>query len=206
MKKLSMLFASGLTSLVLFSTSAWADAAQDLQTKLHKIAQFSADFSQQVIDLDGKVIQDASGELAMAHPNKFRWQVIQPDEELVLSNGNTVWMYSPFVEQVTLLDQADAVAGTPFLLLASTDKAVWQQYVVTGNKQQFVITPKDKQANIAEFTMKFDAKDQLVGFSIKERQGQTSQFVLSKFNQKPGLKDRDFEFTIPEGVEVDDQR
>ena len=52
----------------------------------------------------------------------------------------------------------------------------------------------------------FDAKDQLVGFSIKERQGQTSQFVLSKFNQKPGLKDRDFEFTIPEGVEVDDQR
>ncbi|WP_434339859.1 outer membrane lipoprotein chaperone LolA [Motilimonas cestriensis] len=206
MNKLSLLLTSGFTSLMLFSSSVWADAAQDLQQKLHKVSQFSANFSQQVLDLDGKVIQEASGELNVAHPDKFRWQVLMPDEELVLSNGNTVWVYSPFVEQVTLLDQADAVAGTPFLLLASTDKAVWQQYEVVAKQQEFVIKPKDEQASIAEFTMKFNQKDQLIGFSIKERQGQTSQFVLTEFNSKNTFKGSDFEFVIPEGVEVDDQR
>ncbi|MCE2573189.1 outer membrane lipoprotein chaperone LolA [Motilimonas eburnea] len=206
MNKLSQLVVSAVASLTLFSGASWADAATDLQTKLQKVAKFSASFSQQVLDIDGTVIQQASGEMKLAQPDQFRWQVKQPDEELVVSNGSTVWIYSPFVEQVTLLDQADAVAGTPFLLLASTDASVWQQYDVSQADTRYIVKPKDDEANIAEFSLNFDAQDQLVGFSIKERQGQTSEFELSNLNLAPTLANSDFEFVIPAGVEVDDQR
>lgn len=206
MNKLSQLVVSAVASLTLFSGASWADAATDLQTKLQKVAKFSASFSQQVLDIDGTVIQQASGEMKLAQPDQFRWQVKQPDEELVVSNGSTVWIYSPFVEQVTLLDQADAVAGTPFLLLASTDASVWQQYDVSQADTRYIVKPKDGEANIAEFSLNFDEKDQLVGFSIKERQGQTSEFALSNLNLAPTLANSDFEFVIPAGVEVDDQR
>lgn len=206
MKKISQLVVSGIASLALFSGASWADAATELQVKLQKVAKFSASFSQQVLDVDGTVIQQASGDMTLAQPDQFRWQVKQPDEELVVSNGSTVWIYSPFVEQVTLLDQAEAVAGTPFLLLASTDAKVWQQYDVSQAEGSYLVKPKDQEASIAEFSLNFDDKDQLVGFRIKERQGQSSEFTLSNLNLAPTVTESDFEFVIPAGVEVDDQR
>lgn len=206
MNKISQLVVSGIASLALFSGASWADAATELQGKLQKVAKFSASFSQQVLDVDGTVIQQASGDMTLAQPDQFRWQVKQPDEELVVSNGSTVWIYSPFVEQVTLLDQAEAVAGTPFLLLASTDAKVWQQYDVSQAEGSYLVKPKDQEASIAEFSLNFDDKDQLVGFRIKERQGQSSEFTLSNLNLAPTVSESDFEFVIPAGVEVDDQR
>ncbi|MFO6422032.1 outer membrane lipoprotein chaperone LolA [Motilimonas sp. KMU-193] len=206
MNKISQLVVSGIASLALFSGASWADAATELQVKLQKVAKFSASFSQQVLDVDGTVIQQASGDMTLAQPDQFRWQVKQPDEELVVSNGSTVWIYSPFVEQVTLLDQAEAVAGTPFLLLASTDAKVWQQYDVSQAEGSYLVKPKDQEASIAEFSLNFDDKDQLVGFRIKERQGQSSEFTLSNLNLAPTVTESDFEFVIPAGVEVDDQR
>lgn len=206
MNKFSQIVVSSIASLALFSGSSWADAASDLQAKLQKVAKFSASFSQQVLDVDGTVIQQASGDMALSQPDQFRWEVKQPDEELVVSNGSTVWVYSPFVEQVTLLDQAEAVAGTPFLLLASTDAKVWQQYEVSKAQGSYIVKPKDQEASIAEFSLNFDEKDQLVGFRITERQGQTSEFALSNLNLAPTLAKTDFEFVIPAGVEVDDQR
>lgn len=37
----------------------------------------------------------------MKRPNLFNWHMTSPDESVLVSDGQTLWFYNPFVEQVT---------------------------------------------------------------------------------------------------------
>ena len=49
----------------------------------------------------------------MQRPNRFNWHTTSPDESLIVADGKDVWVYDPFVEQVTALKMKDAVLNTP---------------------------------------------------------------------------------------------
>lgn len=52
---------------------------------------------------DGETLVNGSGTVAVKRPNLFRWDTQKPDENLLVSDGKTVWYYNPFVEQVTAM-------------------------------------------------------------------------------------------------------
>ena len=106
MKKLwlSMLVAVPM----LATTSAWATPQQTLSSRLDKVNAFSANFTQKVISPDGEILVDGTGDLSIKRPNLFRWDTKTPDASLLVSDGKTVWYYSPFVEQVTAMWLKDA--------------------------------------------------------------------------------------------------
>jgi outer membrane lipoprotein carrier protein len=87
--------------LLVASSQVWADAASDLKEKLSSVNVFSATFAQTVYDSKGKELQKASGSLLVQRPNRFNWHTTSPDESLIVADGKDVWVYDPFVEQVT---------------------------------------------------------------------------------------------------------
>jgi len=192
----------------LLPLSGWADPAarQALQQKLQGLQQFSSHFSQTVSDLEGELLYTAEGEFSVKRPDRFRWHTLEPDEELVVADGKALWVYNPFVEQVTVLDQAQAVNQSPLLLLTGNSEDTWAGYQVSRADDTFEVTSQDPDSNIAHFTLTFDSKGQLVRFNISERQGQTSEFLLTRFDGRAKLDDAQFRFTVPDGVTVDDQR
>ena len=84
------------TLLAGYLLPAWADDAQALKALLGQVKQFSAHFQQQVFDVEGQPLQQASGELLVSRPDRFRWETKSPDESLILSDGKSVWFYDPF--------------------------------------------------------------------------------------------------------------
>ncbi|OXY83079.1 outer membrane lipoprotein chaperone LolA [Oceanimonas pelagia] len=188
------------------STQVLADAASDLQQRLSALGRFSADFSQQVYDESGAPMQRAEGSMQLARPDRFRWHTTSPDESLIVSDGTDVWMYDPFVEQVSILPLAQAVKNTPFLLISGADRSRWQGYKVSQQGSSFVVTSKDPAELIQRFTLRFDNQGRLSRFTVVESGGQRSEFTLSRFNTSPTLAASAFRFTPPPGVMVDDQR
>jgi Outer membrane lipoprotein-sorting protein len=83
-----------------------------------------------VTDAQGKPLQKGSGEMVLQRPDHFRWEAKQPDDNLILSDGKAVWLYDPFVEQVTVMSLSKAVVNTPFLLISSTDDKIWKNYLI----------------------------------------------------------------------------
>ena len=75
---------------------------QELQAKLAQLQPFSADFTQTVTSAEDKVLLTAQGNMQLQRPNQFRWHTVTPDEQLIVSNGETLWFYNPFVEQVSI--------------------------------------------------------------------------------------------------------
>jgi outer membrane lipoprotein carrier protein len=89
--------------LLVASSQVWADAASDLK-QLSSVNVFSATFAQTVYDSKGKELQRAGG-LLVQRPNRFNWHTTSPDESLIVADGKDVWVYDPFVEQVTALSR-----------------------------------------------------------------------------------------------------
>jgi outer membrane lipoprotein carrier protein len=199
--------AVGLTACVWsLSFNALADDSAALKKKLASIRQFSAQFEQTVTDAQGKPLQNGSGDMVLQRPDHFRWEAKKPDDNLILSDGKAVWLYDPFVEQVTVMNLSKAVVNTPFLLISSTDDKIWKNYLIDQDGSAFTITSKQKDQRIESLRMVFDEQNHITRMEVSEAQGQRSEFTLSAFNANPTIKADTFNFKTPEGVTVDDQR
>lgn len=207
MRNLTKWCAVGLTTCVWsLSFNALADDGAALKKKLASIRQFSAHFEQQVVDAQGKPLQNGSGEMVLQRPDRFRWKAKKPDDNLIVSDGKAVWLYDPFVEQVTVMSLSKAVVNTPFLLISSTDDKIWNNYLIDQDGSAFTITSKQKDQRIESLRMVFDNQNHITRMEVNEAQGQRSEFTLSSFNANPVIKSDTFNFKTPEGVMVDDQR
>ena len=71
-------------------------------------------------DKNGRVVQQASGEFAIARPGKFRWSVDKPYQQLLVGDGERVWIYDPDLNQVVKRRNDQALGSTPAALLAGT--------------------------------------------------------------------------------------
>ncbi|OBU24618.1 outer membrane lipoprotein carrier protein LolA [Photobacterium aquimaris] len=204
MKKLvmSMLVAAPM----LVASSAWAATPQQaLSSRLDKVNAFSANFTQKVTSPDGEVLVNGTGDLSIKRPNLFRWTTETPDKSLLVSDGKTVWYYSPFVEQVTAMWLKDATEQTPFVLLTRNSASDWSKYNVAQLADTFTLTPKDKTSSMDKFVVTVSNTGQVRNFSVVETDGQRSKYVLSDFKRTTPAASL-FTFTPPKGVELDDQR
>ena len=177
-----------------------------LKEKLAKFKQINADFSQIVTSPEGKVLNESWGKLSISRPGKFRWEVVKPEQELITSDGETMWLYSPFIEQVTLINLDDAIEGTPFVLLSGANQQQWQNYQVTRNNNKFTVKRAASQEHANSFVFEFNDAGNISKFVVVEEQGQRSEFKLSHKPLIAKFAAGYFDFKIPDGVEIDDQR
>ena len=194
-------------TLFSFSTVAFADsqAVAELQKRLEQATQYSADFDQTVRSSKGKEIQKGRGKFQVKRPNLFRMDTQSPQENQIISDGETLWFYDPFVSQATANWVKDAVSNTPFVLLTSNDKSHWEQYDVKQNMDSFTLKPKSKKSAIKQFDVRIDSNGLLKGFSTVERDGQSNLYVLRNITTTNLANDL-FKFNLPKGAELDDQR
>lgn len=194
-----------LPVLLSISFSVLATPQQELSERLAKTNGFSADFAQTVISPENEVLMEGEGTVEIARPSLFRWTTVMPDENVLVSDGKTLWYYSPFIEQVTIYWQEQATAQTPFVLLTRNKQSDWDNYHVTQDGDKFTLTPTAADSNQGNFLINIDNNGTVQGFTVIEQDGQQGQFTFNNFKADTPKKDR-FTFVVPDGVEVDDQR
>lgn len=193
-----------LLTLLLVSPAVFASAQTELTSRLSKVKGFTAHFEQAVTSPEGKLISQGKGQLSMRRPNLFNWETQTPDETYLISDGITLWYYSPFIEQVTAMWLKDATEQTPFVLLTRNQKSDWNHYTVKQKGNHFTLLPKT-QTNMSQFEVDVAKDGQINTFTVVEQDGQKSHFKLSQLKiQSPELST--FKFSVPQGVELDDQR
>ncbi|NLS11471.1 outer membrane lipoprotein chaperone LolA [Vibrio sp. SM6] len=194
-----------LLLLTLVSGLAFAAPQDELNRRLSMNDGFSAQFVQQVLSPDGEPIMEGEGTVEIARPSLFRWTTTYPDENVLVSDGKTLWYYSPFIEQVSIYWQEQATEQTPFVLLTRNRPSDWNNYVVSQQGDTFTLVPVARDAAQGRFNIHIDAKGIVKGFDVIEQDGQQGKFEFTQVTlEKP--KASRFMFAIPKGVEVDDQR
>ena len=204
MKKLNSLL---LVLGSLIATPSFADDSQALQDKLATLKSFKAQFSQNVTDPQGQAVMQGEGTIALKQPMMIRWQQTNPDDTLFVSNGDKTYYFDSFAEQVTIMDTHSLIDSTPFVLLTSKDPAQWEKYSVQATESGFSVTPnKGVESQVEQLDITFEGNEQgLAKLVVTDNSGQLSSFSFNNAQVNTALDTSTFEFTPPEGVEIDDQ-
>jgi len=187
-------------SFNVFAADSQSDK-QTLQNLLKQTQSLSAEFKQQVKDEQGDVLQTLSGSLKLKRPANLYWHTKEPDESVMVANGNKVWYYNPFVEQVTIYAQQDMVNDSPLLLVLDNNGNQWQDYTVSYNDNRYFIK---HESNGSALELVF-ANDKLTEITMVQAQGERTELMLSNVTLNKTINDEQFVFEVPAGVDIDDQ-
>lgn len=199
MKKLLKL---GIVLAGIFSISVgFASPKDDLKERLQSFKALSCSFEQEVIKADGSIVSTSKGRLLVSKPDRLMMHTETPDEQYLFTKGDAVYFYDPFVNQLSIFSVAD-LNTAPFLLLNSDDKKLWDQYEVKSQGQSFTLRPhSSKEFKEIELKFKDNMLERLVIFM---KDGNKNIYKLSSQSSQVNLKD--FDISIPEDAEVDDER
>lgn len=186
---------------LLFPSAAAADPAGDLRKDISLVKSFCSPFTQKVTGLNGETVQEGSGSVCVSkEKSSFRVETKAPDENLVVSDGKSVWSYDPFMQQVTIASFSEIAGSSPLGLIASDSPEVWKKYQVKHVKGGYELSP-------AEGGDRFELSvsgGSIAGFEIVSRDGRRNSYRLGAAG--PLAAGTDFSFEIPKGTEVDDRR
>jgi outer membrane lipoprotein carrier protein len=182
-----------------------ADKAS-LREILSQFTNLKASFTQTIIDMQGQELQRAKGELLLQKPQKLRWSILSPDESLLIADGTAVYNVDPFLEQVTILDQAELTQSNPLMLLISNDQKQWDQVAVMQEGSDYTIVSLQVDSPITKLILKFNQENTLSSVISYDRQQQENTIILSNVRLNSTVDKKDFTFTLDEQWIVDDQR
>src|SRR5947207_5384760 len=100
------------------SFAARADAVDKLKEFVHDVKTRRAAFTQTVTSPDGAKKKTSSGTFEFSRPNRFRFAYAKPFEQLIVADGQKVWIHDTDLNQVSSRKLNQALGATPAALLA----------------------------------------------------------------------------------------
>lgn len=204
MRLIRMLF---VAALAFAGAQAHADeaAAQRLSAMLSKAQTMTARFSQLTLDGSGTRLQETAGNLALKRPGLFRWHTDAPNEQLLISNGEKIWLYDPDLEQVTIQMLDQRLTQTPALLLSGDISKIGESFDITakdgGNVVDFILKPKAKDTLFDSLRISFRS-GVVNDMQLIDSVGQRTNILFFDVKMNEAMDTKQFVFEVPKGVDV----
>ena len=195
-----------------FATVAFAaNDAVTLTDLLQGTKTLKANFTQQTVDGRGKKTQNAHGRMALERPGKFRWEITKPIPQLIIANNNTLWVYDPDLEQVTIRNMKFSAGEAPALLLSHDNASIEEGFKVTTlpskqvNMQLFLLSPKKSDNMFERIEIGFLNKE-LKQMRLRDHLGNSTSIQFSNNQNNIAMNASLFTFKAPSRVDVIDER
>ncbi|MCG8907336.1 outer membrane lipoprotein chaperone LolA [Pseudomonas sp. DP-17] len=204
MRLIRLLFVAALAAA---GVQAHADeaAAQRLSGMLTQAQTMTARFSQLTLDGSGTRLQETAGNLGLKRPGLFRWHTDAPNEQLLISNGEKIWLYDPDLEQVTIQKLDQRLTQTPALLLSGDVSKIGQSFDITakdgGNVVDFTLKPKSKDTLFDSLRISFRS-GVVNDMQLIDSVGQRTNILFFDVKMNQAMDAKQFVFDVPKGVDV----
>lgn len=195
--------------LCLLAQGARAGALDALSRFLESTRTLRADFTQIVVPRNGGRTQQTSGVMMISRPGKFRWQIDKPYPQLLVGDGEKVWIYDPDLKQVTVKKMGSALGSTPAALLigeAGGRSALEKNFVLSeGGRREGLdwleAKPRSADGGFTRLQLGFEG-DALKAMVLEDSFGQTTTLHFQHAERNTSLAPSQFRFTPPAGVDV----
>lgn len=192
------------------SFAALADIQESAGDRLNSLLgafdSFSADFDQVSGRDDSRRMESSRGTLLLAKPNRFRWIAKEPFPQTLISDGETLWIYDPDLEQATERKVTENDSGVPALILNGQIEQLKSQYKIRllqekSNSQLFELLPLQEAEVFTRIRLLFT--DGLISeLQMEDSLGQRTSIMFQNQKLNPEYEDTTFTFSPPEGTDV----
>ena len=203
------LWLKGLAVLALMAGAGVvrADAVDTLREFVRDMKSGQAAFTQTVTSADGARKKLSSGEFEFLRPNRFRFSYTKPFQQLIVADGQKVWIYDTDLNQASSRRLTQALGSTPAALLAGA--SLEPDFVLTNEASKdglewALATPRSKDGAFQFMRVGFRNRD-LAVVELLDSFGQRSRLDFSRFVPNATLSGERFRFTPPAGADVIEQ-
>lgn len=228
--RLSAAVATGLSFAFAASlpASAWAQASpegavgpaasglQALERFVTETRSGRAAFTQVVTApaREGQAVRSktSSGTFEFLRPNRFRFVYQKPFEQLIVADGQNLWLHDLDLNQVTVRNLSQVLSGTPAAVISAAPdlKALQADFKLsalpaTEGLQWVQAEPKTRDGQVQRIQVGFRITprgSELAALDILDSFGQRSRMSFSGFEANPPLTALNFQFKPPAGADV----
>lgn len=193
--------------LIFAAAAAQADAVATLKEFVRDVKTGRADFTQTVTSPDGAKKKTSSGSFEFSRPNRFRFDYLKPFEQVIVADGQKVWIYDADLNQASSRKFTQALGSTPAALLAGgpLDKEFDLAPLPAKDGLEWAeATPKAKEGTFKSVRIGFRGKV-LAAVEVVDAFGQRSLLQFTQFVGNAPVKADAFVFTVPKGADVIEQ-
>jgi outer membrane lipoprotein carrier protein len=156
-----------------------------------------------------------TGTLWLKKPGKMRWEYRSPKAKLFLGNGKEAWFYVPGEHQVrrTEMRKLDDLRSPLAFLLGKTklEKELRGLSLASDvpplDPGDVVLrgVPKAMADRVNQILLEITPNSWIKRIVIQEADGSTTEYRFSNLSEDVKIADGQFQFRVPEGVEVIDE-
>lgn len=161
----------------------------------------------QTYDAPRRGPQTETGELFLRRPGRMRWQYAEPAGKLFISDGKTVWLYTPDnnrVERSKFKESEDMRAPLAFLLGRLDFNRDFKRFVAhpEGPDTWIAAEPRSDKAPFTKVEFVVTPAYEIRRVIVTADGGSKMDFRFDGEKRNPPLSDKLFAFQPPKGAEV----
>lgn len=180
-----------------------------VQAAYQAMRSFAGRFEQEDRREDGR-IDRAQGSLAYRKPGRMRWEYEPPHEQLLITDGKTVWLFDPLLDNVTVQPLKDLTQGTPlsFLLGVGNLSKDFSCRPLSAKPPKdglayLELLPRSSIPGLAYIQLGVHpGNDRIGALRMVDKQGNTRLLRLRQLRIGAKFPPGHFTFEIKEGMEV----
>lgn len=187
---------------------AWGKVSpeQRLQQALDATHTLTARFKEKVTGQTAGAAKSSHGTLAIAKPGRFRWTYTKPYREIIVATGKKIYVYDPDLQQVTVRNEAHALAAGPAALLSGKGR-IADSFSVTSSREAggmlwITLSPKKSDSNFTRIKVGLDSRNRIKTMVLTGHLKQVTHLQFSRIRRNVRLKDSLFQFEVPKGTDV----
>lgn len=181
---------------------------ETLRNALAELDTLRADFEQTVLNSEFTVDEVSSGTFAIKRPGRFRWDYEEPEERLLVADGERMWIYEPEFEQATVQAMDATLATSPAMLL--TGEADLEESFriedegVQGALHWVRLTPRVQDSEFEQVRIGIGERTVEL-MELRDNLGGVTRIEFDNIEFNPALPDSLFQFEPPPGTDVIEQ-
>lgn len=192
-------------AILFLALPAWGGGLDQLHSFLAGSRSGKADFTQTVQAKGGRKAHQSAGSLMFVRPGKFRWSYDKPYPQLLVGDGEKLWIYDKELNQVTVKKLGQALGNSPAALLAG-DNGLERNFTLKESASEDGLewveaVPKSAETGFERVRIGFKA-NLPVRMELADNFGQTTRLVFERFQSNPALDASSFRFVPPKGADV----
>jgi len=189
--------------------SAVANDADILAGFVSELKTYEARFEQSQCDPRGIQVQFSTGFMALSRPGKFRWVYETPYEQQLISDGESLWVYDPDLDQATRKALTGSIDTSPIMILMD-EKPLTEVYDIRlvgedDGMRWFSLMAHDGRSDFNQILIGMDEQGLASMQLIDAFDNVTRVSFMDRKVNRPLDMDQ-FDFTPPEGVDVVETR
>ncbi len=193
-------------AVLCFVESIEAQPAVDrLERFFEEVRSLEAKFVQKVFGEDGRLVQASSGRVQIMRPGRFRWEYRQPDAQLILADGEKLWIYDSELEQATVKTIETALGAAPIMLLTG-ERPLADEFEIKPVERRdglewVKLRPKVQDTEFSRVILGLD-EEGVKRMILHDQFGQTTVIRLLNVRTNAELSPDTFKFDPPIGTDV----